>query len=249
MFRKLLKIVGFLILMVFIIGTLAFTSHETKNIICRNIVIDFNDEDIIQVNKDEILRLVNLADNQILNKTLDQINSDIIEKEVEKHQAILNAEVYELITKDSSSYKGVLVVKVNHREPVVRIMSETGSYYLDKFGDKIPISANYTANVLVSTGYFTEKYASEQLLPFILYVEKDEFWKAQIEQVHIEKDGDIILTPLVGGHFIELGKLDKYQEKLRNMKAFYEQVLAKNNWNKYSTVSLKYNNQVIAKRR
>ncbi|WP_346861594.1 hypothetical protein [uncultured Draconibacterium sp.] len=77
----------------------------------------------------------------------------------------------------------------------------------------------------------------------------DEFWDAQIEQVHVEKNGEVVLTPLVGDHIIELGKLDNYEEKLRNMKAFYKQVLADNNWNKYKTVSVKYKNQVIAKRR
>ncbi len=153
------------------------------------------------------------------------------------------------MTKDSSSYKGVLVVKVKHREPVVRVMSNTGSYYLDEFGGKIPISANYTANVLATTGFFPEKYATEKLLPFILFIENDEFWQAQIEQVHIEKNGEVLLIPLIGEHIIEFGKLDDYQRKLQKMKAFYEQVLAKNNWNKYKTVSLKYNNQVIAKRR
>jgi len=87
------------------------------------------------------------------------------------------------------------------------------------------------------------------LLPFILFIKNNEFWKAQIEQVHIEKNGDVTLVPLVGDHLIEFGKLDNYQAKLRNMKAFYSQVLAKNNWNKYKTLSLKYNNQIVAKRR
>lgn len=249
MFRKLLKIAGSLVLVIFIIGTLAFTSFESKDVVCRSIEIEFGSNELIQVDKDELIRLVKAADKDVLNKKLTQINSEIIEKAVKKHEAILNAEVYKVIAKDSSSYKGILTVKVKHREPVVRIMSETASYYLDEFGGKIPISSNYTANVLATTGYFSEKFAKEQLLPFVLFIENDEFWQAQIEQVHIEKDGEVLLTPLVGEHIIEFGNLEDYQKKLQKMKAFYEQVLAKNNWNKYKTVSLKYNNQVIAKRR
>ena len=249
MFRRLLKITGSLLLIIFIVGTLAFTFHESKDVVCRNIKIDFESDELIKVNKDELIRLVKIADKDILNKKLNRINSEIIEAAVEKHQAILNAEVYKVMAKDTSSYKGVLVVKVKHREPVVRVMCNSGNYYLDEFGGKIPISVNYTANVLVATGSYSEKYATEKLLPFILFIENDEFWKAQIEQVHIEKNGEVLLTPLVGEHIIEFGELDDYQKKLQKMKAFYEQVLAKNNWNKYKTVSLKYNNQVIAKRR
>ena len=249
MFKKLLKILGSLLLIVFIVGTLAFTYNESKDVICQNIEIDFETDELIRVNKDELIRLIKSADSEILTKKLKQINSEKIEVAIERHEAILNAEVYKVIAKDTGSYKGVLVVNIKHRKPVVRIMSNSASYYLDEFGGKIPISTNYTANVFVTTGIYSEKYATEKLLPFILFAENNEFWKAQIEQVHIEKNGEVLLTPLVGDHIIEFGELDDYQKKLQKLKAFYEQVLAKNSWNKYKTVSLKYNNQVIAKKR
>ncbi len=248
MFRKLLKIAGFLLLIVFIIGTLAFTSSESKDIPCRDIEVSFNSNDQIKVNSKDILRKVNSADKEILKKTLGQINCELIENEVEKLQAIQEAEVYKIITKDSSSYKGVLVVKVKHRKPVVRIISENANYFLDKEGNKIPSSSDYTANVLVVTGFLSEKFAVNELLPFVLFIENDDFWNAQIEQIHVEKNGNILLTPLVGDHIIELGSLENYTGKLLKMRAFYDQVLVNNGWNKYKTISLKYNNQVIAKR-
>ena len=250
MFRKITKIGGFLLLAAFVIVTLAFTSLQYRNALCRNIEIDYEPDEIIHVDKDELVRLVTAADTKILGKKLDQINAELIEAAVEKHDAILKAEVYKVVARgDSSNYKGVVGVRVKHREPVVRIMSNEANYYLDEFGGKIPISRNYTANVLVATGTFDEKYAKEDLLPCVLHIENDEFWEAQIEQVHVEKSGEVILTPLVGDHIIELGKLDNYEEKLRNMEAFYKKVLANDNWNKYSSVSLKYKNQVVAKRR
>lgn len=249
MFGKILKIAGFLALVVFIIGTLAFTLFESKDVLCQNIEVDYDTDELIQIDKAEIIRLVKAADSKILNKKLTQINAETIEKAIEKHDAIFNAEVYKVIVKDTGSFKGILTVKVKHREPVVRVMSNTGNYYLDEFGGKIPTSLNYSANVLVATGFFTEEFAKKELLPFVLYVENNNFWKAQIEQIHVEDDGDILLTPLVGEHIIEFGELDDYQRKLQKMKAFYEQVLAQNNWNKYKTISLKYNNQVIAKKR
>jgi len=59
----------------------------------------------------------------------------------------------------------------------------------------------------------------------------------------------VLLSPLVGGNIIEMGDLNNYRWKLHVMSAFYKQVLAKNNWDKYEMVSLKYNNQVVAKKR
>jgi len=249
MLKKITKISGFLLLIIFIVGTLAFTSLERKDVVCRNIEVDYKADELIQISKDEIVRLVKSADNKILSKTLNEINAEIIENKIEKHDAIINAEVYKVIAIDTGSYRGVLSVKVKHREPVVRIMSSSGSYYLDKYGSKIPISTNYSANVLVTTGVFTEEFAKQELLPFILFIENDEFWQAQIEQVHVQQNGELLLTPLVGEHLIEFGTLKEYQKKLQKMKAFYEQVLANDNWNKYEMVSLKYSNQVIAKKR
>ncbi|KAF0238911.1 MAG: hypothetical protein FD181_634 [Prolixibacteraceae bacterium] len=249
MVRKLLNLTGFLVLIIFIVGTLAFTSIESKNIICTDIQVVFNKNDVINIDKERLVRLVKSADNKVLSKTLSEINAEIIEEEIEKLPAILKADVYKLMVNENGAYKGTLVVKVKHREPVLRVITSSASYYLDKFGMKIPASTNYATNVMVATGSVSETFAVEQLLPFILYVEDNDFWKAQIQQIYVDNDGDVLLSPLVGGHIIELGDITNYRWKLHIMSAFYKQVLAKNNWDKYEMVSLKYNNQVVAKRK
>ncbi len=250
MFRRLIKIAGIVLFALFIVATLAFTSLEFRNATCRNIEINYEKDEVIRVDKDDLVNLVKKADDKILGKKLEEVDARQIEKAVEQHEAVLSAEVYKVVTKsDSSKYTGVLAVKVKHREPVVRIMSTSGNYYLDRLGGKIPVSTNYTANVLVVTGSLSEDFAREKLLPCILYIENDEFWNAQIQQVDVAKNGDIVFIPLVGEHIVEFGKVDNYREKLRNMKAFYKQVLANDNWNKYKSISVKYKNQVIAKRK
>ncbi len=249
MLRKLMKLTGLLVLIVILVTTLAFTSHEGKNIACSNIEVDFKSDDIIRLSQNDILRMVKSVDSKIVGKSLNEINSEEIELEVEKNKTIEKAEVFKVLVKDSTSYKGILTVKVKHRKPVVRIVTTDGSYYLDKKGNRFPVSIKYTADVLAVTGKISEKRAVEELLPFVQYLEDDDFWKAQIQQIHVQADGDVILTPLIGDQLIELGSFENYEKKLRNMRAFYEQVLAKNNWDKYKSVSVKYENQVIAKKR
>ena len=249
MLRKLLKLIGLVLLVTFVAVTLAFTSRQYHNVTCRGIEVNFREDETIQLDKADIIRMVKSADKELIGKPLNEINSDSIEKVVEKHRAIYKAEVYKVVTKDSTSYKGVLAVRVRHREPVVRVMTPDVSYFLDKKGVRFPVSINYSADVLVATGNFSEEFAKNELLPFVLFVKDHEFWSAQIEQIYVEKNGDVYLTPLVGDHLIELGSFENFEEKLRNMKSFYSQVLAKNNWNKYKKVSVKYKDQVIAKKR
>jgi cell division protein FtsQ len=216
---------------------------------CSDIEVVFDKDESINVDKERLIRLVKATDSKILSKTLDEINSEVFEEEIEKIPAILSADAYKLMVNEKGTYKGVLVVKVKHRKPVMRVMTSNGSYYLDKYGVRIPVSSSYATNVLVATGSVSEKFAVEKLLPFVLYVEDNDFWNAQIEQIYVEEDGDVLLIPLVGRHIIELGDTDNYREKLNVMREFYKQVLVKNNWDKYEKVSLKYNNQVVAKRR
>src|SRR6056297_2204758 len=117
MLRKMLKILGFLMLMAFLVVTLAFSSKESRNVACREIEIQFRSDESIRIGQNEITGLVKGAEKQIIGKQLRNINSELIEKEVEKHPVILNAEVFKLIIKDSLSYSGILGVQINHREP------------------------------------------------------------------------------------------------------------------------------------
>ncbi|MCE4563271.1 hypothetical protein INQ51_03015 [Maribellus sp. CM-23] len=249
MFKRLWKIGGALLVVLFMIITLAFTSMKYSGVLCKTVRVEYESDDKITLNKEVIRRVVKKTDKDIVGKTFDQIDAEKLEAAVEKQAAVFKAEVYKTVAKDSSSFSGILTVRVKHREPVVRVITSTSSYYLDEYAHRFPVSSTYPAQVLVATGSIDTTYAKEQLLPCVLFITGDEFWNAQIEQVHVEPNGDIVLTPLMGDHLIELGAPDNFQEKFRNMKAFYKQVLANRNWNKYESISLKYKNQVIAKRR
>ena len=249
MLYRILKLAGCLLLIVIQTVTLAFTSRKVKNVTCDNIEVKYDENESNHISKDEIRRIVMSADNQLIGKKFEQINAEFIEKEIEKHQAVLNAEVFKVVAADSARFRGVLGIRVQHREPVLRLMSANGSYYMDRTGEQIPVSSSYSAKALVVTGYFSEEFAKEELLPFALFLEENPFWKAQIGQLHVEQSGNVLLTPLIGNHLIELGAMENFQEKLRNMKVFYEQILVRNNWDKYERISLKYKNQIVAKKR
>ena len=249
MIKQLSKIAGVVALAAFLVISLAFTSIKYRQAPCAKIEIDYDADDVIAVDKDVVRKMINQAGKKVVGQHFDSINTAFLETEIEKHAAILNAEAYKMVEKDSTAYRGVLRVKIKHREPIVRIVKRSGSYYLDENGYKFPVSGSYPANVLVATGDISDEYATEQLLPCMRYINNDAFWKAQIKQVHVEKDGNVILSPLVGDHLIELGTPENFEEKLQNMKAFYKKVLVHNNWNKYKTISLKYKDQIVAKKR
>ena len=249
MIKKVLHSILWLLLALFMIATLAFTSMESKDIMCSEVDIFYDGKQVISIDKDEVLKLAFDADAKILEKKLDQINTEVIEGQIEKHLTIENAEVYKKAKKDTGDYIGILAIKIKHREPILRVIVSSESYYLDGEGEKFPVSTKYTANVLVASGSISDQFAKESLLPFVKDIEHNPFWKAQIEQIFVSSEEDVRLIPLVGDHIIEMGDLTNHREKLLNLKAFYEQVLAQGKWNVYKQINLKYKNQVIGTKR
>jgi len=248
MIRKILTAAGWFLLIAVLVVTLAFSSRETSGIKCSQIVVKYAGRNHIRLTEKELVRLVQSGDQQIIGNKLESIDTEAIEKIVSKSGAILKAEAYKTIVRDSSGLKGAITLKVKHRTPVLRVFSPQGSFYLDKTGNRIPVSASYAADVPVATGNVTTETAGNELLPFVDYIQRDKFWKAQIKQIHVNAAGELVLTTLVGNQLIEFGTVENMEKKFRNLRAFYDQVLQDNNWKKYNRIILKFENQIIAKK-
>ncbi len=65
-----------------------------------------------------------------------------------------------------------------------------------------------------------KELAITDLYKFALFLQKDEFWNDQIDQIFVHPDGETELIPRVGSHRIVLGTLDDFETKLQNLKLF-----------------------------
>lgn len=156
-------------------------------------------------------------------------------------------------------YKGTLSIHVVQKIPLFRVINQQGSsYYVEKNGFKIPHIPQHAVRVPIITGYIEEKladstYAKSETLQgavaFFNYLDGSEFWKAQIEQVYVDKFKDFLLIPKVGNHTIVLGKTNNLEEKLDKLYTFYMQGLQNVGWDKYSSIFLNFEGQVVAKKR
>jgi cell division protein FtsQ len=151
---------------------------------------------------------------------------------------------------------GVLRVEVSQRQPILRVMNHYDmDFYIDQHGLKIPLSSNFTARVLVANGFIDELFTNhvdslhtrlaKDLYKTADYIRKDSLWDAQIAQIYVNTDREIELIPRVGSQRILIGNADSLNVKLRNLVAFYKQVLPQVGWDKYKTINIKYTNQVI----
>lgn len=246
--KKILCVIGGFLLGVFLVVTLAFSSRETEDVKCGEIAVRYAGNQTIRLTPGEIKRIVRLTDQKIIGKKLSEVNTETIEAHVARNPAILKADAYKTVVRDSSGYKGVITVKVKHRVPVLRVISADGNYFMDKTGNRIPASVNYSADVPLVTGYVKRAAVFEELLTFVNYIQEDSFWRAQIKQIHITAEGEMVLSTLAGNQLIDFGTTENMKEKFDNLHAFYEQVMNHHNWNKYKRIIVKFRNQVIAKK-
>lgn len=174
-----------------------------------------------------------------------------MERVLERNPFVLDAETY-------VDQLNVLHIKVQQREPVLRILDNNkGNYYLDKDGKKMPPSPNIAARVIVATGNISPYVADFQekkhttlkdLFALTQLLLTDEFLASFIQQIHVNDDGEFLLVPLVGDQKIELGKGEKLEDKLNRLKIFYQHGIPYAGWQVYKTINLKYSGQVVCKK-
>ncbi|MDI1234730.1 MAG: cell division protein FtsQ [bacterium] len=182
---------------------------------------------------------------------LENIKIDEMEADLEANPFVEEADI-------SVDLSGRMKIKVLQRSPVLRVFNNKGqSYYVSKNGYKIPRNDEYSARVIVANGNITESLADsifaktkvlKDLYQIAQYCSKDKFWDAQIEQLYVDNYNDILLIPKVGNHTIVFGSAEGLDGKFTRLKEFYFKGLNNIGWNKYKSINVKYDNQIIAEK-
>ena len=180
------------------------------------------------------------------------LNLNELDSLVESSPFVKQAKVY-------SNLEGKLYVDINQEIPLLRIINNKGkSYYISTEGKKLPLSAHRTTRVPVATGFINEEVypidslQSTQLKDLYSIAKKLEerpFFKALTGQLYVNKTNDILLiTKAEERHDIILGNAENIDTKLDNLYQFYTKVLPIKGWDYYSTINLKFKDQIVAKK-
>ncbi len=241
-FKILIKILVMLVLIAYLVFSFVKESTWKNNALCEDMVICIKKSNQATfVSEDDVLAMLEKKHLNPIGRPIESISLLNIEKEIKKHQFVLDVQCYK-------TANDVIHVDVEQRLPVMRIMSITGeNYFIDGKGNKM-LNVNYPADVVVATGSISQNYAKKYLSSIGNTLQENNFWNSQIEQINVQRDGQIEMIPRVGNHVLFLGKPVGVQNKLKRLKVFYDKVLCNVGWNKYSHISVEYNNQIICKK-
>jgi cell division protein FtsQ len=257
--KKFFRILLFIpVLYLIILPVYLATSSNSR--LCGGNVIDINDSsDFHFVTEKQLLNLVYGNGGKILGKPVKDISVSDIESRINVLRELRVAEVYMTID-------GTIHVYADQRDPVMRVMPDNGGdYFVDEDGVVVRRRNLYNprlhiveGNVNISTAMLNgvsvldtsiKNSILKDIFNLVTYINDDDFWSAQIDQIYIDGNDQIDLIPRVGNQLVHLGTAENFEGKLRNLQAFYDKVLPEVGWNKYSLINLEYKDQIVCKKR
>ena len=262
--KKVFKIIFWVLFAVGLILIVFFASKENNNTVAKkpDISIHVEGENAFLTESELLDRLIYKRLYQ-KNMKVNVVNVKKIEAAIIKMEEVKNVRVYKNI---GNSWN----IDVELRNPIARIFTlSQKAYYLDDEGFTMGRSTLHTAHVLVFSGFITENMEKASVKEIINndslksiqklddiyrisnYVCKDSLLNALIGQVYLEKNGDFILIPLVGKQTILFGSANSDEvvaDKFNRLKVFYKEGMPHEGWEKYNTIIVKYEGQIVCRK-
>jgi len=164
------------------------------------------------------------------------LNIPSLEKRINSLPAVDSANVY-------LNLNGKLNLDIKQRVPVFRLNKDGRDFYVDEKGIEFPISRTYSHPCMLVTGNVQpDEY--EKLAELVEKIDNDDFSKKYFIGISKSKESYSLLTS-EGNYRVEIGDLDNIDFKVKGFKTFVEKYLVYQDPQKYSMVSVKYQNQIV----
>ncbi len=159
-----------------------------------------------------------------------------LEKQLRTLPSVDSANVY-------LNLNGTLNLDIKQRVPVMRVNNGSQNYYVDRDGTEFPLSPHYAHPCMLVSGHIP-KDDYKGIVQLIDAINSDKFTKRFFVGIARHNDSYFLLTD-DGNYKVELGGLERPAYKLKGFKTFLEKYLVYQNPQKYSKVSLRFDNQIV----
>ncbi|QTD38791.1 cell division protein FtsQ [Polaribacter batillariae] len=236
-FKKLLKYLLFAVLTGCLAFLYSFSSKRNERKKISKIEVEFEAGDNHFLTHAMVNKLLIQNDTTVKNQAKSVIDLYKLENNVSKNPYVEKAAVF-------LSIDGVLKSTIKQRTPIVRIITDKGSYYVDRQGVKVPLSSNYSARVLLVSGVKSDKDVKE-ILPLVRYILADNFLQKEVVGIQKYDTNEYEFSVRSGDYKIDFGTLTNVEVKFKKLKAFYNTTFKDKTIQEYKTINVKYHNQVV----
>ena len=241
----------------FVLAVTSFNNPDETSKVCTKVAINIADESTNGfLSAAEIKKILERNKIYPLEKRMVFVDPRQIEDILKASPFVNTAQCY-------TTQDGHVCINITQRLPIVRIKSNNGDdYYLDDKGGIMP-NSKYTSDLIIATGSINKWYAQTYLGCLSKSLMANDFWRNLVEQIHVLPDRGIELVPRIGDNIVFIGYLpeskdkeerqnlidDYIGKKMQRLEKFYKYGLSEAGWNKYSYISLEFDNQIICKKK
>lgn len=245
--RKFSLIAGTVCLTVYLLSVCAWSRSQASRQLCAGLdggsVTVIDPAGVGFVNADSLTAELMPILGNLTSRRLAELNLGAMRDYIAGLDKIEHAEVIRL-------NNNKLRINVTPMLPVARVWPDKGhSYYVNREGKHIAASHRYRVDVPQLSGSLPEGTSPAAFLPLLDYLNAHSDMKRMITMISVADSSNIILVPAVRGHVINLGDASAIDDKFERLRVFYREVLPVKGWDCYDTISLKWNNQIVATRR
>jgi cell division protein FtsQ len=144
--RKILISVAWFVSLGGLVVLMGFVEMKKGGVVCKDVKIYIPGSQYF-IDKQEVEHILKISSNALIGRRMEDINMHRLEGKLNANPFIEFASVY-------ADMDGIIRIEISQRQPVLRMMNQFDQdFYIDKNGFKIPLSANFTARVLVANGF------------------------------------------------------------------------------------------------
>ena len=165
------------------------------------------------------------------------INTEAIEQCVRAFNPVRTAECFK-------TNAGLVCVEVTQREPLLRVVTATDSYFIDTEHKRMEVRPTVNPEILIVTGRVTEKAATNEIADFCQWLLNDNYWHGRIVQMEVNGPKDISFLQKGDQPRLIIGSLDNYKGKFKRLKAYMEKESSLQ-IPRYKELDVRYEGQVI----
>lgn len=157
---------------------------------------------------------------------------------------------------------GKLIVNLHEYNALIRVFTPEQSFYIDPNGIIFPISEQHTERVMIANGNINdipwpgntnpsifdqefEESALASVYKLAKLLEKEQLLTLLVDQIYINLNNEIELTPKIGHASILIGDMNDLDKKFKNISYFFKEKSGSEEINHYSLINAKYTNQII----
>ena len=236
-FKRVLKYIAFVILIVSLGFLYSFSSTRNSNKIIDNVVVEFESGDNNFLTHSMVNKLLIQNGKGLKNQAKSMIDLYSLENTMYTNPYVEKASVFLGIT-------GTLKTVIKQRTPVARIINVNNSFYIDNKGGRVPLSSVYSARVILVSGVKKDVEVKE-VLPLISFILEDSFLQKEVVGIEKFANEEYQISVRSGDYKIDFGKLTNMDVKFKKLKAFYNTTFEDKTIQKYKKINVKYHNQVV----